>query len=104
MLEFRPDEVIRSAERIEQILRDAQPDRRARAGPGSRRSPGVGPPTVHGLAVVDKPAGMTSHDVVAEAGGMLGERRVGHAGTLDPDATGVLLRRASASSPACCAS
>ena len=46
---------------------------------------------VHGLAVVDKPAGWTSHDVVAKARGILGEKRVGHAGTLDPDATGVLL-------------
>jgi tRNA pseudouridine55 synthase len=46
---------------------------------------------VHGLAVVDKPAGWTSHDVVAKARGILGERRVGHSGTLDPDATGVLL-------------
>lgn len=46
---------------------------------------------VHGLAVVDKPAGWTSHDVVAKARRLLGERRVGHAGTLDPDATGVLL-------------
>ena len=49
------------------------------------------PPTVHGLAVVDKPAGVTSHDVVAMLRRRLGERRVGHAGTLDPDATGVLL-------------
>jgi tRNA pseudouridine55 synthase len=44
-----------------------------------------------GLAVVDKAAGWTSHDVVAKARGILGERRVGHAGTLDPGATGVLL-------------
>jgi tRNA pseudouridine55 synthase len=43
------------------------------------------------LCVVDKPAGMTSHDVVAVCRRQLGERRVGHAGTLDPDATGVLL-------------
>lgn len=49
------------------------------------------PPSVHGLAVVDKPAGVTSHDVVAALRRRLGERRVGHAGTLDPDATGVLL-------------
>jgi tRNA pseudouridine55 synthase len=49
------------------------------------------PPTVHGLAVVDKPAGVTSHDVVGMLRRRLGERRVGHAGTLDPDATGVLL-------------
>ena len=44
-----------------------------------------------GFAVVDKQAGWTSHDVVARARKVLGERRVGHAGTLDPDATGVLL-------------
>ena len=49
------------------------------------------PPTVHGLAVVDKPRGVTSHDVVGHLRRRLGERQVGHAGTLDPDATGVLL-------------
>ncbi|MGD9997065.1 MAG: tRNA pseudouridine(55) synthase TruB [Ilumatobacteraceae bacterium] len=53
----------------------------------SRRKPA----TIHGLAVVDKPAGITSHDVVGIVRRTLGERRVGHAGTLDPDATGVLL-------------
>lgn len=46
---------------------------------------------VDGLCVVDKPAGWTSHDVVAKARGVLGTRKVGHSGTLDPDATGVLL-------------
>jgi tRNA pseudouridine55 synthase len=46
---------------------------------------------VDGVLVVDKPAGMTSHDVVALVRKRLGERRVGHAGTLDPDATGVLV-------------
>ncbi len=49
------------------------------------------PPTVHGFVVVDKPAGMTSHDVVNVLRKKLGERRIGHAGTLDPDATGVML-------------
>jgi tRNA pseudouridine55 synthase len=49
------------------------------------------PPTVHGLAVVDKPAGVTSHDVVAMLRRRFHERQVGHAGTLDPDATGVLV-------------
>ena len=44
-----------------------------------------------GLVVVDKPAGFTSHDVVAKLRKVYGQRRVGHAGTLDPDATGVLL-------------
>ncbi|MEX1106473.1 MAG: tRNA pseudouridine(55) synthase TruB [Ilumatobacteraceae bacterium] len=49
------------------------------------------PASIHGLAVVDKPAGVTSHDVVAMMRRRLHERRVGHAGTLDPDATGILL-------------
>jgi len=49
------------------------------------------PPQIHGLLVIDKPAGITSHDVVDRVRRRLGERRVGHAGTLDPDATGVLL-------------
>ncbi len=44
-----------------------------------------------GLVVVDKPAGCTSHDVVAKLRKIYSLRRVGHAGTLDPDATGVLL-------------
>ena len=45
----------------------------------------------HGVAVIDKPAGWTSHDVVARIRGVLGTRKVGHSGTLDPDATGVLV-------------
>ncbi|MEM7287606.1 MAG: tRNA pseudouridine(55) synthase TruB [Actinomycetota bacterium] len=44
-----------------------------------------------GFAVVDKEAGWTSHDVVAKARGILGTRKVGHSGTLDPPATGVLI-------------
>ena len=44
-----------------------------------------------GIAVVDKPAGLTSHDVVAKARKIFGTRKVGHSGTLDPDATGVLV-------------
>ena len=48
-------------------------------------------PAPEGVAVIDKQAGWTSHDVVAKARGLLGTRRVGHAGTLDPDATGVLV-------------
>lgn len=47
--------------------------------------------TVDGVIVVDKPAGMTSHDVVDEIRRRFGTRRVGHGGTLDPDATGVLV-------------
>ncbi len=44
-----------------------------------------------GIAVVDKPSGLTSHDVVAKARKVFGTRKVGHSGTLDPDATGVLI-------------
>lgn len=44
-----------------------------------------------GVVVIDKPAGMTSHDVVARVRRILGTRKVGHAGTLDPMATGVLI-------------
>jgi tRNA pseudouridine55 synthase len=44
-----------------------------------------------GLVIVDKPAGMTSHDVVARVRRLARTRRVGHAGTLDPMATGVLV-------------
>jgi tRNA pseudouridine55 synthase len=44
-----------------------------------------------GLLVIDKPAGPTSHDIVQRVRRLLGTRRVGHGGTLDPDATGVLL-------------
>jgi tRNA pseudouridine55 synthase len=46
---------------------------------------------MHGVAVVDKPAGVTSHDVVGMLRRRFHERQVGHAGTLDPDATGVLV-------------
>src|SRR5690606_32970412 len=70
----------------------AQPPRAPR---GRWRRRGCGrvnrPAGPDGLAVIDKPAGWTSHDVVAKLRGVLGTRKVGHAGTLDPDATGVLL-------------
>ena len=44
-----------------------------------------------GVLLVDKPGGMTSHDVVARARRALGTRKIGHAGTLDPMATGLLI-------------
>lgn len=53
-------------------------------GPRPRTAPDT-------LVVVDKPAGMTSHDVVARVRRIVGSRKVGHAGTLDPMATGVLV-------------
>lgn len=49
------------------------------------------PPVVHGLVLLDKPAGMTSHDAVNILRRHFGEKRIGHAGTLDPDATGLLV-------------
>ena len=109
ILDFRPDLVIRSAERIDAILRSDR-DRLER----EQESPDVAstnrttvdrpttsreadlmarrrPATTHGLAIVDKPAGVTSHDVVGMLRRRFGERQVGHGGTLDPDATGVLV-------------
>ena len=50
----------------------------------------VAPPNP-GIVIVDKPAGMTSHDVVSRCRRIFGTRKVGHAGTLDPMATGVLV-------------
>lgn len=47
--------------------------------------------TIDGLVLVDKPAGVTSHDVVGAARRALGEKRIGHGGTLDPFATGLLV-------------
>ena len=64
--------------------------------------PARGPPTRHrtrrptaadGLVVVDKPPDWTSHDVVARMRRLAGTRKVGHAGTLDPMATGVLVQK-----------
>ena len=49
------------------------------------------PPVVHGFVLIDKPAGMTSHDAVYKLRKQFGEKRIGHAGTLDPDATGLLV-------------
>ncbi|WP_066364966.1 tRNA pseudouridine(55) synthase TruB [Herbidospora mongoliensis] len=49
------------------------------------------PPPPSGIIIIDKPSGWTSHDVVAKMRGIAGTRKVGHAGTLDPMATGVLV-------------
>ncbi len=51
----------------------------------------TGPAAVSGLLVVDKPAGCTSHDIVNRLRRVFGTTKVGHAGTLDPAATGVLI-------------
>ena len=116
-IRFRPDTVLTSALRIEGILRelddsadgggvpDGSPRNRSRDTRGRRRGTdpggrGRGPPVndrgpagpaPSGLCVIDKPSGWTSHDVVAKARGVLGTRKVGHSGTLDPMATGVLV-------------
>src|SRR5580693_1976801 len=60
------------------------PERRWRRGGAQERS-------MDGLLLIDKPAGMSSHDVVAAVRRSLGGVRTGHAGTLDPFATGLLL-------------
>jgi tRNA pseudouridine55 synthase len=53
--------------------------------------PATAPPPADAVVVVDKPAGMTSHAVVSQVRRIAGTRKVGHAGTLDPMATGVLV-------------
>lgn len=59
--------------------------------PGDGSPPAAVVPAGDGLVVVDKPAGWTSHDVVGRVRRLAGTRKVGHAGTLDPRATGVLV-------------
>ena len=59
--------------------------------PKGRLESGPEAQSKQGLVIVDKPGGMTSHDVVARVRRLAGTRRVGHAGTLDPMATGVLV-------------
>ena len=49
------------------------------------------PGSVSGILLIDKPLGLTSHDVVARTRRAAGTRKVGHAGTLDPLATGLLV-------------
>jgi len=56
-----------------------------------RRKPKAPDSKVSGAVIINKPAGCTSHDVVDKVRAALGTRKVGHAGTLDPDATGVLV-------------
>jgi tRNA pseudouridine55 synthase len=58
---------------------------------GRRRRNRSGLPDLEGVLVVDKPSGMTSHDVVSRVRRVAGQHRVGHTGTLDPMATGVLV-------------
>ena len=64
---------------------------RAVSAPGGQERSDPGISFAAGLVVVDKSAGMTSHDVVGRCRRIFGTRKVGHAGTLDPMATGVLV-------------
>ena len=66
---------------------EGRPERMARGGVWGGRPPEAST----GLVIVDKPSGWTSHDVVGRIRRLAGTRRVGHAGTLDPMATGVLV-------------
>lgn len=58
--------------------------------PGPRRSQGPSQNAIDGVLLVDKPVGLTSHDVVARIRRLIGQRAVGHTGTLDPNASGLL--------------
>ena len=89
---FAPDESIARAARIESLLAQIKEAAAVRRRPRLRSTP-MGTPTSEagGLLLVDKPAGVTSHDVVAIVRRALHTRRVGHTGTLDPFATGLLL-------------
>ena len=71
---------------VQEAARGRRRDERRRARRAVERRPAAA-----GLVVVDKPGGMTSHDVVARVRRLAGTRKVGHAGTLDPMATGVLV-------------
>jgi len=74
----------------ERSSRGQAPDKPAARSAETGRSPRVADDP-GGFVVVDKQPGLTSHDVVARCRRLLGTRKVGHAGTLDPDATGVLI-------------
>src|SRR4051812_34102260 len=81
----------RSSSSLTRALRAPRGSRRCSRNSRMRRSPPVRTSAIDGVLLVDKPRGPTSHDVVAIARRALGTRRVGHTGTLDPFATGLLL-------------
>ena len=76
---------------IEDIPRKIEELFRRKAGPARTAKAGCPGGSMDGLILVDKPRGATSHDIVARVRRILGEQRVGHFGTLDPLATGLLL-------------
>ena len=115
-LTFVPDAIPEAARHLDEVLAQAKAwtrrSRRRRAGAAyageadpykkpreddddattrTRRAATEESDRASGLVVVDKPGGMTSHDVVARVRRLAGTRKVGHAGTLDPMATGVLV-------------
>ena len=84
----RPGAVPQGRRSAERGIRDR---RQHRPRPSPPRVPGLLLMVAPGVLLVDKPGGMTSHDVVARARRSLGTRKIGHAGTLDPMATGLLI-------------
>src|SRR5204862_2577272 len=76
--------------RVHEPTRSRRDDRAARRG-APRRAGGPVTSAPEGVLPIDKPAGVTSHDVVTTVRRALGTRKVGHAGTLDPMATGLLI-------------
>src|SRR6201992_2663374 len=85
-----PDNVRHIEDLVDRARQADQDLARVREGAGPGEGPAA-PGAPSGLVLVDKPAGMTSHDVVARVRRLSGTRKVGHAGTLDPMATGVLV-------------
>ncbi len=90
-LVFRPDPAVRAGARIDELLREIEPGSDVEDGADEDDRARRRILTMDGVVVVDKPAGWTSHDVVARCRKLLGTKKVGHSGTLDPDATGILL-------------
>ena len=84
-LHFELDRGLEHAARINELLASLEARRSSR---------------LTGALLVDKPAGITSHDVVARARRVLGERSIGHTGTLDPFATGLLVLLVGTGDPA----
>lgn len=84
-----------TGEGVHRGTRTGQRSRREGSGPGEVAAPPKAGASrsdaPEGIVIVDKPTGWTSHDVVARIRSLAGTRRVGHAGTLDPLATGVLV-------------
>src|SRR5215468_3646107 len=85
---MRPPEIIETPRFMK--ISNPQSSRNGENGASYGRNP-QSVESEDGVLVVDKPEGLTSHDVVARVRKILGTRRVGHAGTLDPFATGVLV-------------